>query len=349
MKKSPPLTICIPTYNSSRFLKENLESIVNQDYTNFEIVISDNASTDDTEEIVKSFNNKKIKFFRNPVTIGLTCRNYNERIGEIKTEFIAFYHSDDIYEKEIARKEVEFLLSHPEASAVFTLGILINEKDKRIGEFQLPEELRGKELYNFMDIFRALLKTAECPIICPTFMARKKIFEEVGLFDEKRFKRAADVEMWLRISKKYQIGILKEDLIRYRRSSTQGSQEYQKLRAESAEKADFFFVMDYYLTNLKGQIENKLLRQYEYNKNYDEIIRVKYLLIKNNIREAKKILNKSFSFNLFRAFFEDFGVKKLKTMVFRIILFIGVNLGFGRYLGWLLHKRLLYKQEQLKL
>jgi len=347
MKENPLLTIFVLTHNSERFLRETLKSVLDQDYPDFKVIVSDNASTDRTEEIVKSFRDPKLSFRKNTTSTDankdvMKCGdNYNGCIksGLAKGEFIAFYHHDDIYEKDIARKEVEFLLAHPEAGAVFTLGTLIDENDKMIGKFQLPKELRKKELYNFMDIFKVFLKSEECPIVCPTFMARKKIFKKIGLF-RKDFGSAADVEWWLRILKNYPIGILEENLIKYRRSNTQGSQTYQYLRIK---RAHFFLVMDYYLTSLKGQIENKLLRQYEYNKNYDDVIRARNLLMKNKIKEAKNLLNKSFSLNIWRAFFEDMSAKKIKGMVFRIILLVGANIGLGKYLGWLLYKRILSK------
>lgn len=342
MKKNPLLTICVPTYNSARFLEKSLKSILNQDYPNFEVIVSDNASTDNTEEIVKSFSDKRTKFRKNPVTIGLTCANCNECMKEVKSEFMAFYHSDDIYEKDITTKEMDFLVSYPEAGAVFTLGVLIDENDKTISEFQLPRELRKKELYNFADIFKTLLKSGKCPIICPTFMTKKSVFNKVGLFKEKDFGRAADVEMWLRILKEYPIGILDENLIKYRVGKNKDAVKYDYLRTK---KADFFSVMDHYIKNFIGQIESRLLRQYEYHKNYDDVIRARNLLMKNEISEARKLLNKSFPLSIFRAFFEDLGVNKIKSMVFRILLFVGVNIGLGKYLGCLLRKRLLSKQK----
>lgn len=347
MKEGPLLTIFVLTHNSELFLKRCLESVLSQDCPNFKVVVSDNASTDRTEEIVKSFQDPKLFFRKNTLGIDMGCGgNYNGclKSGLAEGEFIAFYHDDDVYEKDIARKEIEFLISHPEAGAVFTLGTIINENDKIIGKFRLPKELKGKDIYNFIDIFKVLLKNEECPIVFPTLMARREIFKKIGLL-KKDFGSAGDVEWWLRILKNYPIGILEENLIKYRRSNTQDSQIYQHLRTE---KTGLFLVIDHYLVKLKGQIENKLLRQYEYHKNYDDVIRARNLLIKNDIRGAKKILNKSFSFNVFRALFEGFGARKLKNMAFRIIFFVGVNIGLGKCLGWLLQKWLLHKQKQLK-
>src|SRR3989344_1593727 len=126
MTEHPLLTICITTYNSEKTIKKTLESVIGQTYPNFEILVSDNGSSDNTLEMVRSFNNPRI-FIRHNIKKITSDRpyigsydNYNGCIesGLIRGELVAFYHSDDIYEKDIVKKEVEFLMRNPEAGAV---------------------------------------------------------------------------------------------------------------------------------------------------------------------------------------------------------------------------------------
>jgi glycosyltransferase involved in cell wall biosynthesis len=343
MNENLLLTIFVPTHNSERFLKKTLESILNQNYPNFKVVVSDNASTDRTVEIVKSFQDPKLFFRENILSIKsdkdyIGCYdNYNGclRSGLAEGEFVAFYHSDDIYEKDMVRKEVEFLMANPEAGAVFTLGTLIDENDKMIGKFKLPNELKRKNIYNFMEIFKALLKNGNIFLQTPTFMARKNIFEKIGLFNEEDFGTSADLEMWLRILEKHPIGILNEKLIRWR--VRWGGKRYQYL---CTERADFFKVMDYFLESksFAPRLEKKFLRQYEYQKSFNDTLRAMNFLIKNEVGKAKALINKKPSFDLLRAFFEGLNIRKIKGAILRIVLIIGINLKLGKYLSKILYR-----------
>ena len=114
LNTEPLVTIGIPTYNSERYIKPCLESILRQTYSNLEIIVSDNGSADDTEKMVFSYKDPRIKFNKNPEN--LYCYgNYNVIIGLAKGELVAIYHSDDVYESSIVEKEVEFLQNHPGA------------------------------------------------------------------------------------------------------------------------------------------------------------------------------------------------------------------------------------------
>ena len=344
MSKSPLLTICVLTHNSEKFLRKTLQSILDQTYQNFEIIVSDNYSSDNTEKIVKSFQSPKIFFRKNILTIESDqdyiggYDNYNGCIksGLIKGEFVAFCHSDDIYEKNIAEEEIKFLRTNPEAGAVFTSGKMIDIQDKIIGEFNLPRELRAKNIYNFMEIFNAILNNGNIFLWTPTFMVKREVFEKIRLFDEKKFRTSADLEMWLKILKKYKIGILNKKFIK-RRMGSGGGKKYQYL---CTERSDFFKVMDYYLNSkLKTQkIQKKFLRQYEYQKRVNDTIRAMNFLIKNQKGKATSLISKKLSFNLFIAFFENLNSKKIKSALLRTALIIGINLGLGKPLGKLLYR-----------
>jgi hypothetical protein len=101
-----------------------------------------------------------------------------------KGDFLAIYHSDDIYEPTIVQKELQFLLNHPEAGAVFTLDTLIDQNDKIIGTgVRRFSEATDKNMYDFYDIFQAVIKKNGSCLICPTFMTKRDVLVEVGLFN----------------------------------------------------------------------------------------------------------------------------------------------------------------------
>ncbi len=255
------VTVGIPTYNSGRFIGRCIESIINQTYKNIEILIVDNGSTDDTERIVRSFNDPRILFHRNPENI-YCYGSTNVIIKRAKGEFVAIYHSDDIYTPAIVEKELNFLLKHNDVMAVFTEAHKINSKGQIIGEIKTPEILSDTEILDFKTVFNLFLKYGDF-LICPSAMFVKRFFSKTGLFKEDRFFSSAseplwlelmkiygltgdmiftacDLEMWLRILQSFKIGILHEKLMYYRIHSSQGSKIYD------TSYENFFIVMDYY-------------------------------------------------------------------------------------------------------
>ncbi len=328
-QNKPLVSVCIPTYNSARYLRESLNSIINQTYENLEIIVSDNASTDNTEEIVKTFTDNGVQFRRNPTNLGC-YNNYNECLKVVSGKFVAFYHSDDIYEPEIVQREVEFLQTHPEVGAVFTLDKLVDENDKIIGRTNIPKELKDRNVYNFNKIYKALLKHKNFFLRTPTAMVRKSVYDNVGLFSEKEFGTSADLEMWLRILKKHPVGILNQRLMKHRLSIIQGSLEYNYLRTE---KADFFKVMDYYYKKV-DTIEEDALRRYKYLKDWDNTFCARNLLIIGEPAKAKELLSRSCPIDIF--IFSMGIINGLKNFLYRIVLTIGINIGASKCLGKLL-------------
>jgi len=299
------VTIGIPTYNSGKYLRNCLESILKQTYSNFEVIVSDNGSTDNTEEIVLSYKDPRIKFYRNERNL-FCYGNYNRIIGLAKGELLAIYHSDDVYEPNIVEEQVEFLQIHKNVMAVFTEANFINSKGKSIGKWEFPEELSGIEVLNFKITFNNFLKFGDF-LICPSAMFVKKVFTDVGFFKEENFfattdeqawldllekynmKKdmvftANDLEMWLRILQKFHIGILHKKLMSYRIHPEQGTFEY------STSYENFFIVMDYYAGYAdKNQIIlNDCWKSYETKKIQCEFLKGQTALRNGNFRDARR-------------------------------------------------------------
>lgn len=256
------VTVGIPSYNSGRYIRDCLSSILNQTYKNIEVIIVDNGSTDDTEKIVFSFRDSRVKFYRNPENI-YCYGSYNVIINLAKTEFLAIYHSDDIYKPTIIEQQVKFLQEYRNVMAVFTEADIINADGKVIGEWKIPKDLADIFVLNFRLAFNKMLKYGDF-LICPSCMFVKNVFRKVGDFkDEKFFSKtddslwlellekygmqrniiftANDLEMWFRILQKFPVGILQKKLMRYRIHPGQGSFSGYSTSAEN-----FFIVMDYY-------------------------------------------------------------------------------------------------------
>lgn len=342
LNNQPLVSICIPTYNNARFLRESLDSIVNQTYSNKEIIVSDNASTDGTKEIVYEYVKKYgVRYYRNAETVD-GFDNFNRCINLAHGEFVAIYHSDDIYEINIVEKEANFLQFYSRAGAVFTLGSSINEKGNTIGTFNLPKELKGKYIYTFEDIYITLLKHGDTFLLCPSCMVRKDVHKEVGLYDVRKFGRPADLAMYLKILEIFSIGIIDEGLFKYRISKTQGSTQWHYLRTK---RDDTYLVMEYFLTSKALQdisIEKRVLRRYEARKSFDDLYCDMNLLMLGKNSEAKKMSLRSISLNAFISSFES--VKSLKYAIVRLILTVGTCIGLGKYL-WRIFLKIKFKMD----
>jgi len=216
--KKQKVSVCIPIYNGGEYLRQTLESVLRQDYKNLEVIISDNCSTDNTREIVQSFIDGRIRYHRNPRTVGCT-KNWNRCIALAKGEYIAIFHADDVYSKEMVSKEAAFLDKNKDCAAVFSAAIVIDDKGAKLWEWKRPPELSEKtdkkELINFF------INEAYEPFMCPSFMARKSAMKKTGLFDCKTNLSAFDVDYYVRLANNGKIGFLAEKLMNYRQHGGQ--------------------------------------------------------------------------------------------------------------------------------
>lgn len=329
MTAKPLVTICIPTYNNGPYIGKTLKSVINQTYANLDILVCDNASTDNTQDIVNSLKDERIRYFRNATNIG-SGKSVNKSIKLAKGEFIALYHSDDIYDLTIIEKELAFLIKHPEVGAVFTLDLLINEYDKIIGGgVKVPAELNNKLFYNFIEIFDAMLKKNGSFLVCPTFMCKKEIFGKIGLFDTSEkygsSGSASDTAMWLDIAREYKIGIIKERLINRRISLTQDSSSND---AKRILRANHFKVLEHFLVSyeLSDKIDKDTMKQYEFNKFFDDVLIVKNLLKYNKIDDAKPLLSNNLKWKNISYGFK--GLRNFYVIIIFFMLIILIKLGF---------------------
>ncbi|MSU54832.1 MAG: glycosyltransferase [Candidatus Staskawiczbacteria bacterium] len=358
MNENPLVTICFLTYNYAPLMEKSLQPLINQSYTNTEVIISDNQSTDPQVSIIaqklarqyphvryryntpnlkkEDFSDIAEKNSGDKKSYDVVFNHCNTIIqsGEIKGDFVIFCHQDDLYKPDIIKEQVAFLLAHPQVPCVFTQGNIINQSDTIIRPYLFPKELRDKNVYHFAEIFKAIMNHGNF-LIAPSFMFRKTMFDTIGLFDDHGpFGGSDDLEMWLRILESYPIGIIHEPLIHWR---TEGrGKKYHKLRTE---KADFFKVMDYYLYEKKyaAGASAKDLRQYEFQKDFDNTLQAMNLLLKEELLESQKRLG-PLSFNIFRAYFENMTLLRTKGMVLKIILLIGMKLGLEKLLGKILYR-----------
>lgn len=123
----PELSICIPTYNYARFLPQAIESVMRQGLDDFEIVISDNASQDDTEAVVKAVNSGNIRYFRNETNLG-PHENSRRCLAHAQGQYIKFLCADDVLLDGVVFKQLEVLRKRPEVALV-TCNLFITDSE----------------------------------------------------------------------------------------------------------------------------------------------------------------------------------------------------------------------------
>lgn len=202
-EKPPTVSIIIPTYNRAHLLGRAIQSVLNQTYKDFELIVVDDGSTDNTEQIVRSFSDERIRYVRHKKNKGVAAAR-NTGIKTARGEYMAFQDSDDEWLPEKLEKQTGiFETALPEVGVVYT-GV---HRLKNNRKAYIPSSgITQKEGY----IFSSLLKGNF--ISTPAALVKKECFQRAGMFDE-RFPSAEDRELFIRISKYYQFRCIDEPLV----------------------------------------------------------------------------------------------------------------------------------------
>lgn len=245
MKPALPLvSIGIPTFNSGRFLRETLESIAAQTWPSCEVIVSDNASTDDTLAIARSYADRYGWRLLTSERNRGPFANWNRLIEAARGDYLAIYHGDDLYDPEIVAESVGLLERHPEIGLVGTLATAIDGLGRDRYPITLPVGVEPAESYRFPELFRAILGNGgdRIVLVTPSVMVRRQLYAELGGFDTSgRFGSAGDYEMWLRIASRHRVAVIPRPLVRYRIHEGQGSE--RELR-RNPELPDLLAVLD---------------------------------------------------------------------------------------------------------
>jgi glycosyltransferase involved in cell wall biosynthesis len=260
----PLVSICIPTFNSSRFIFQSLTSICKQTYKNIEIIVSDNNSTDNTVEIIKSIMAKdsRIKLNINSRNIGFSA-NANKLISLANYDYIALFHSDDIYHPTIIEKEMEFLSSNSDLAGCFTESKFIGQNSLELTKEVKHFKSNGTfSIIDFDTYLNFLFKRGGSMFMCPTALIKKSIYQEFNGFDES-LKYIDDQDMYLRILLKYNFGIIHSRLINYRIHENQVSKVYS-----SSSINNLSIVYKHLIDFVEGNNEIKINYQLKLKKSY---------------------------------------------------------------------------------
>jgi len=237
---APKVSILMSVYNGEKYLSESINSILNQTFEDFELIIVNDASTDNSLNILKQYDDKRIFIINNKKNIGLT-KSLNKALKVARGIYIARMDADDISKKTRIEKQVKFMDAYPE---IGVLGSNYYEMDtngnRLISKINIPEtdEQIRKVLFKYN------------PFIHSSLMIRKSVLDKIGYYDES-FKASQDYDLILRILAKYPGHNLKEELVV--KTIDFNSISFKKLRTQV-------------LYSIKARL--KALKTLNYNKKY---------------------------------------------------------------------------------
>ncbi len=205
MMKTPTVTVLMAMYNGERYLRESIDSILDQTFTDFEFLIVNDGSTDDTAKILQSYHDPRITILHNENNIGIP-RSVNKGLRMARGEYIARMDVDDISLPHRFRLQVDYLDTHPGVGALGGAVELIDGQGRTIGKndcFLEHQAIKALLLVNCFSFYN------------PTTMMRRNLVQQIGMYNE-RMKYAQDYDLWWRLSGISCLANLPDVLVQYR-------------------------------------------------------------------------------------------------------------------------------------
>lgn len=231
MTQKPKISVILTSYNHDKYLREAIDSALTQTFSDFELIIWDDASTDLSWEIINSYSDPRIRAFRNEVN--LRSGNINRALAQSTGEYVAIHHSDDAWEPEKLEKQVDFLNVNPKIGAVFTWAQVMDENGQPFNNethfyyriFEQPNRTRHEWLNYFFH---------QGNVLChPSVLIRKQCYADVGFY-RYGLAQLTDFDMWVRLCMMHEIHVLPERLVRFRvrddETNTSGNKVENRIR-----------------------------------------------------------------------------------------------------------------------
>ena len=213
MRYKPLVSVILPVYNAQKYLAEAIESILSQTLKDFELILINDASTDNTLTIINSFKkkDKRIRVIHNKKNL-LMAQSLNLGIKKAKADLIARMDQDDISLPERLEIQYKFLKSHPDIAIVGNDIFIIDEKGNIIGKRTYPITSSGLKYIMFR----------YSPFAHPTVMFLKLAYQKVKGYDPETYP-CDDIDFWFRLGKEYKFASIPKRLFKYRLTITSSS------------------------------------------------------------------------------------------------------------------------------
>jgi glycosyltransferase involved in cell wall biosynthesis len=255
---TPLISVILPLYNAEKYIEESVRSILNQSFANFEFIIIDDGSTDNSAERIKRFSDSRIIFISQP-NQGMAA-TLNNGIAMAKGEYLARQDADDISYPKRFEKQVKYLDQHPECALLGTWARIIPDvKFEERAHRHPSDNLLIKQFLLF-----------DNPFVHSSVMIRKSYLQKTGFYDISKSSLIQDYDLWSRIARHYQVANIPEILVDYREVTSGISQTtvnaMKRVMEQSVEN------MQYYLGSPSPALEE-----------ISHLVKKKYYLLRRSV------------------------------------------------------------------
>jgi len=256
MENKPLVSVIMNCYNSETYLKEAIESVLNQTYENFELIFWDNQSTDNSAEIVHTFDDKRIKYFYAPEHTSLG-EGRNRALQKAQGEYISFLDCDDLYLPQKLEKTLACF--DEETGIVYTNGFTLYEHNGEKKPFYTNTQPSGALFEEWLSSYQVMI---------PSVMFKKEVLNSLEYWFDNRFSMIEEFDFFIRIAKTYKVGYVDEKLCLWRAHS--GSLTWSKKELFEKENKIFLEKIIQKYPHLKGtkaiqHFESKIAYHQFYN------------------------------------------------------------------------------------
>jgi glycosyltransferase involved in cell wall biosynthesis len=264
-KMNPLVSVVIPSFNHAAFVGETIQSVLDQSWSDFEILVTDDGSRDGTPDVIRKFSDPRIHLEVFPENRGAVVA-VNFAVRRARGEFIALLNSDDYFLPGKLETQVRFLQANPQIAATFGRPKLIDERGAPL--------LQDANYHG--DIFEAPFKHAlrsradwlrrfffHCNFLCePTAMVRRSIFDEIGLFDP-RLASLPDFDMWVRLAVAHDIHVAPEELTAMRVLGNDRNMSAPRRDARIRTLVEYYQVLKHYRRLPRPVLDEVFAREIE--------------------------------------------------------------------------------------
>ena len=282
---SPKVSVLLPVYNASRYLKSSVQSILDQTFTDFECIIINDGSSDNSAEILKTFSDKRLVIKHHDKNYGIVAC-LNEGLENANGEYIARMDADDVSLPERITEQVNCLNDHPETGVcTVDYNIIRNGLVSKSNTWFESRDLLTLLLFN-------------SPVCHPASMFRKSVLNKSNIKYYNTFKHAEDYHFWVQLSSQTQFCIIKKKLFLYRIHDKQISEIKKKEQQESGNNIRGLMLKNWRIRFEKADLEihNKIGNNVRLGTK-SELIQAKNWLEKLVLQNGQDNLFPVFEFN----------------------------------------------------
>lgn len=223
----PEISVLVPVYNTEeKHLRECIESILNQTFKDFELIILNDSSSNNAEEVIKSYDDKRILYYKNEKTEEIT-KSRNKLLSLARGKYIAIQDHDDISFPDRLEKEYNYLENHKDVSIISAWIEVFSEINYKFHKGKKIKIWKRKEFPKVLDFLK------QCELIHPVCMWRKNDFEKYNLTYENGYYGSQDYALFSKAVRYLKFANIQEPLLKYRRHSNNVSRNKKCIKEES--------------------------------------------------------------------------------------------------------------------